>query len=225
MQSHTDYVCFLKNYYYKNMQEKYIKSNERPRYFRYLREAIKRDLQMNRVIGPSAKTSTLFILKHVIYGITFNPRFACVFWYRVNRFLHIKKWLGVRKLNAWRMYRFCNEISFEADIGPGLRLVHSSSIVIGGNVKIGKDAMIGNCVTIGAKFWDDLAMPSVGDRVYIGTGAKLLGGIILGDDVIVGAQTICSKSVPSKTIISGIPPNVIYKQNKKRRHPYFSSFK
>lgn len=182
-------------------------------------EVIKRDLRMNKVIDRHARMGAVFVWKHVLFGLMFRPNFSCVFWYRVNRLMHLRGLPGKNLLSVWRMYQFGNDISYLADIGPGFRLIHISDIVIGSRVKIGSDAMIGNGVTIGAKSLTDPSMPTIGNGVYIGTGAKLLGGISIGDYVTIGALSLINKPVPSDTMVYGIPPNVRSKDNVPRTVP------
>lgn len=167
------------------------------------RSVLEADLRVYEV--PLAeRPSFLRVWKHTLSMVIFSPAFACTFWYRVNRWLYLHAWPGSRLLGAWRYYRFGNDISCQADIGPGLRICHTSDIVIGGNVKIGRNASIYNGVTLGGKTPQTLHIqPSVGDDVFIGTGAKLLGGITIGDRVIVGALTFCSRDIPSDSTAYG----------------------
>ncbi len=152
------------------------------------------------------------ILKHVAWGCMLRPNFACVFWYRVNRFLYLHKLPGQRHLYAWRTLRFANDISFLADIGPGFCIKHLPGIVIGGSVKIGENVVIFNGVTIGQKNSIDKSMPVVGNNVRIYTDAKVLGPIHVGDNSIIGTMSLCNKDVPENSVMYGIPPNVAIKK-------------
>ena len=79
-------------------------------------------------------------------------------------------------------------------IGPGIFFPHTSGTVIGAS-KIGRGVTIFQGVTLGARQIDmkyDLALrPELGDFVVVGAGAKVLGGITLGDNVRVGANLCC----------------------------------
>lgn len=169
---------------------------------------IKSDLEACKVIPPHSPPGVLRIIKHAIWGISFRPNFACVFMYRVNRVIYLKKLPGRDLFAAWRYYQFANDISFMADIGPGLRIVHVSDIVIGGGVTIGSNATIFNGVSIGAKHPQDKNMPRLGDNVRIGTGTKIIGNIVIEDNVQIGALSLINKSIPSDSTVWGIPPNV-----------------
>jgi serine O-acetyltransferase len=92
------------------------------------------------------------------------------------------------------------------DIGLGLPktvfLPHPYGIVIHGTAKIGNDVIIGHQVTLGGR---DLtpAAPNVEDGVYLGAGAKLLGGVRIGRGATVGANAVVTKDVPAGATVVG----------------------
>lgn len=141
-------------------------------------------------------------LKGIIWLYRNSASFACVFWFRVNHFWRNKR-LSVR-----RIYKFGNDISEHAQIGSGLRLTHIHGIVIGRRVVMGKNCTLANGVTLGEKSILEQGMPKIGDNVYIGTGAKLLGKIEIGDNVIIGALTFSDKSIPPNSTAYGNPINI-----------------
>ena len=141
-----------------------------------------------------------------------KPGFACVFWLRVNQlFVHNKSWPGQYRLRMWRMYRFANDISPYAEIGPGLFLPHPVDVTIGASATIGKNATIYNGVTIVGIEIPHL--PRLGDNVTVYTGAKIIKSVEIGDNSVIGALTLCNKDVPPNSIMYGIPPNVTIRPN------------
>jgi serine O-acetyltransferase len=90
--------------------------------------------------------------------------------------------------------------------GPGLVLVHYGSINISGLATLGCDCRVHSCVNIGE--FENKA-PQIGDRVYIGPGAKLYGDISIGNDVAIGANAVVTHSVPNSVTIAGVPARVI----------------
>ena len=178
------------------------------------RQTIERDLIANKVISENQSCTFLLLLKHVVHGLLLYPNFACVFWYRINRWMYLHHVPGkiVEGVNASRYYRFANDINYRADIGPGFRVVHVVGIVIGGGVKIGANCTVYNDVSIGRKSKVDTAMPILGDDAIIGAGSKILGGVSIADHVTIGAMTFLDKSVPSNSVVYGIPPNQTIKQ-------------
>jgi len=107
------------------------------------------------------------------------------------------------------------EIAINCPIGPGLFFPHTHGTVIGA-LRIGSNAIIYQGVTVGAKdldfTYDELHRPVVGDNVLIGAGAKVLGGVRLGNDVRVAANAVVLKSVVDNVTVAGVPASVMSKQ-------------
>ncbi len=96
-------------------------------------------------------------------------------------------------------------------IGPGLLLNHGH-VVIDGDVEIGPLCSIGPFVTIGLNTGGpdpSLVGPTVGRFVFIGTGAKLLGPINVGDNARIGANAVVLSDVPANTTAVGVPARVL----------------
>lgn len=90
------------------------------------------------------------------------------------------------------------EIGPGAVIGPGLLISHGTGIVIGGYARIGGNAILLHQVTIGSPDPTRIeAMPAIGDHVFIGAGAKVIGPITLGDNVFIGVNAIVTRDIPS----------------------------
>jgi len=128
----------------------------------------------------------------------------------VQRFFHWTRGKGVHtqpvRFLVERVVEISTGISIPAsvDIGPGLRIHHFGGIMIHPEVKIGSRCTLYHGVTIG----DDglsSAAPCIGDDVLIGAGAKLLGGITLGNRCRVGANAVVLHSFPDDSILVGVP--------------------
>ncbi|HEX3846998.1 MAG TPA: hypothetical protein VHV81_06420 [Steroidobacteraceae bacterium] len=102
---------------------------------------------------------------------------------------------------------FCGiAIGSTAKIGRRLSIEHHGCIVIHGASIIGDDCLIRHGVTLGNTGADDpFGAPSVGDRVQIGAGAKLIGRIRVGNDVIIGANAVVIHDVPDAAVVGGVP--------------------
>lgn len=92
-----------------------------------------------------------------------------------------------------------------ARIGPGFYIGHFDAIIVHPDTVMGNECSIGQGVTIGTQGQGKGGVPKLGDRVYVGAGAKVLGGITLGDDVSVGANAVVVKDVPSNNVALGVP--------------------
>jgi serine O-acetyltransferase len=97
------------------------------------------------------------------------------------------------------------EIPCETRIGRRLRLDHSYGIVISGDAWLGDDVILRDGVTIGLRRTGHRGSPVIGDRADIGTGAKILGTIHIGNDVSVGANAVVLSDIPANSVAVGIP--------------------
>ena len=111
------------------------------------------------------------------------------------------------------------ELPCETKLGRRVRIDHFSGIIISGDAVIGDDVIIRNGVTIGLKYTGKRGSPIIGNRVDIGAGAKILGKIHVGDDVIIGANAVVVKDIPQNSLAVGVPARIIprNKQSEKRR--------
>ena len=104
------------------------------------------------------------------------------------------------------------ELPPQVAIGPGLFIPHTGYIVVASNVMIGSHCTLTQGVTIGHRSGGNLssfAGPIIGDRVYIGPGAVILGPISIGNDVLIGANAVVTRSVPARAVVVGNPARVI----------------
>ena len=97
-----------------------------------------------------------------------------------------------------------------AVLGSGLFIDHATGVVIGETAEVGDDVTLYHGVTLGGSGADTgKRHPTVGDRVVIGAGAKVLGAIKIGEDSRIGANAVVVKPVPSGSVVVGVPGQVI----------------
>ncbi len=96
-------------------------------------------------------------------------------------------------------------------IGPGLRIYHGDGIVIASGAVIGRGMTLEHQVTIGNRIGHEgeLGCPTIGDDVFIGVGAKVLGAIRIGNNVRIGANSVVIHDVPDNATVVGIPGKVV----------------
>jgi len=118
------------------------------------------------------------------------------------------------KVYNYRKYRLGIQLGFDIPsnvFGAGLRINHFGNIVINCSASIGMWCDIHQGVNIGENIGnaDENKVPEIGNNVWIGPGAKLFGGIRIGDNVIVAANAVVNKDVPCNSTVGGIPARVL----------------
>lgn len=97
------------------------------------------------------------------------------------------------------------ELPCEVSIGRNFVIDHFGGIVVSGYARIGDDCRIRSGVVIGMSRLDDLCAPVIGNNVDIGTGAKLLGRIKIGNNVVIGANAVVICDIPDDCLAVGVP--------------------
>lgn len=118
----------------------------------------------------------------------------------------LKKYLIRKKL----IKRYGVTIGINAKIGKNLFLPHYVGIVIGEGAVIGDNCTIYQQVTLGQK---NQMYPSVGNNVTIYAGAKIIGDIKIGDNSVIGANSVVINDVKKNSVVAGIPAKYVGKLN------------
>ncbi len=97
-----------------------------------------------------------------------------------------------------------------AAIGGGLHLSHPIAVVVSPDARIGRDCELAQGTTIGVGGrGKDRGAPFIGDRVYIGPGAKIFGAIRIGNDAAIGANAVVREDVPDGAVVAGVPARIV----------------
>jgi serine O-acetyltransferase len=149
--------------------------------------------------------------KSVIEILTCYPGFHAILLHRL-----------AHKLYCWRVpllprmisqfSRFCTQIEIHpgATIGRRFFIDHGSGVVIGETAEIGDDVLLYQQVTLGGTGNErGKRHPTLGNKVVVGTGAKVLGNIRIGDNVKIGAGSVVVHHVPDNSTVVGIPGRVV----------------
>jgi serine O-acetyltransferase len=97
------------------------------------------------------------------------------------------------------------ELPCEVTIGHNFVIDHFGGIVISGYATFGDNCRIRNGVVVGLKRASEPCAPRIGNNVDIGAGAKILGPITIGDNVVIGANAVVTIDVPANSIAVGVP--------------------
>lgn len=146
-----------------------------------------------------------------------SPRFAPVLLCRLAYASQRRRLSPLAKIFSLLNFMFFGiEIAVACKIGPGLFFPHTQGTVIGA-YRIGRNAIIYQGVTVGARdldfTYDEQHRPVLGDGVMLGAGAKVLGGIQVGDGVTVAANAVLLMSVPDQCVVGGIPAKILKTRN------------
>lgn len=134
--------------------------------------------------------------------------------YRIGHWFHRHGLRTVGWAISWiNRFLFAAWIPSSASIGRGFVCGYwGLGVVIHKDAVIGDDCVIAQNVTIGRNP-GDTRVPVLGNRVYVGAGAVIVGEITLGDDVAVGANSVVLQDVPAGAVVAGVPARVIRMRN------------
>jgi len=153
----------------------------------------------------NAKIINIGVFRFIV--AIFIPKFGVNYFYRksrIHRLKNNKKRSYIFKILNYYLNHV--DISSDAFLEFGVKFPHPQAIVIGGDSIIYQQTIILSCVTIGADSTKEpYHYPTIGRNCYIGTGAKIIGGINIGNNSIVGANAVVTKDFPDKSKLLGIP--------------------
>ena len=164
----------------------------------YLQSIIDRD--------PAAKSKLSLILTY--------PGVKAIFFHKIANFLAIAKFDLIARIIS-QLSRFLTgiEIHPKAKIGKNLFIDHGMGVVIGETSEIGDNVTIYHMVTLGGispsinsdEQRDVKRHPTLKDNVVVGSGAQILGPVVVGKNAKIGANAVVTKDVPENAVMVGIP--------------------
>ncbi|HEX7272278.1 MAG TPA: serine O-acetyltransferase [Casimicrobiaceae bacterium] len=127
------------------------------------------------------------------------------------------RWLA-RWLSHWSRWLTGIEIHPGAAIGRRVFIDHGMGVVIGETAEIGDDCTLYHGVTLGGVKWDRVKRhPTLGRKVVVGAGAKILGPILIGDGAKIGCNAVVVRDVPAGATAVGIPGRIVSGETALRR--------
>ena len=164
----------------------------------FLESIIKRD--------PAARSKLSLILTY--------PGVKAVFFHRIANFFSIAKFhLVARIISQFSRFLTGIEIHPNAKIGKNLFIDHGMGVVIGETSEIGNNVTIYHMVTLGGvspsiesnQQRNVKRHPTLMDNVVVGSGAQILGPVVVGKNAKIGANAVVTKDVPANAVMVGIP--------------------
>ncbi|MGG5259248.1 serine O-acetyltransferase [Phycicoccus avicenniae] len=187
---------------------------------RQVRSAVREDLDAAMRRDPAAESRA---------DVAFNsPGLHAIWSYRLAHRLWDK---GPQWRPAARLLSTLTRAVTGVEIHPGARIGrrffidHGMGVVIGATAVVGDDVMLYHGVTLGGRSLQRGVKrhPTLGDRVTVGAGARVLGDLDIGDDVQIGANSVVVKDVPAGAVATGIPAVVRFPQTP-QEDPYDALF-
>jgi serine O-acetyltransferase len=168
-----------------------------------LAELIRSDFRAVFERDPAATRTLDVLLTYSGFHAVLAHRVAHVWWNAGLR-------LPARLLAAVTRWLTGIEIHPAARINRGFFIDHGMGVVIGETTEIGEDVTLFQGVTLGGTGKErGKRHPTLGNHVVVGAGAKVLGGILIGDHVKIGANSVVLRSVPAHATVVGIPGKII----------------
>ena len=156
---------------------------------------------------------------HNAFEAILCPSFKALLYYKIAHFFYIKKkYLFSRYISEKAKRKTGIEIHPGAKIGENLFIDHGTGVVIGETSIIGDNVTMFHGVTLGGsgmKTNEKKRHPTIGNNVFIGCGAKILGNVKIGNNVKIGANSVILKDVPSNVTIVGAPGRIVRINGKK----------
>ena len=179
----------------------------------YLDSIIKRD--------PAAKSKISLLLTY--------PGIKAVFFHKVANFFHIAGFHLIARIISQATRFFTGiEIHPGAKIGKNLFIDHGMGVVIGETSEIGDNVTIYHAVTLGGsspsidseRQRHEKRHPTICDDVVIGSGAQIIGPVVVGKQARIAANAVVLKDVPESATMVGIPAKAVKLENKGKFRPY-----
>ena len=164
---------------------------------------IRRDVLSALERVPAARSPLEILLLYPGLHAVWIQRISHRLW--IHNFKLVARWISQLARGLTGI-----EIHPGAAIGPGLFIDHGMGVVIGETAEVGLDVTLYHGVTLGGTSSNTgKRHPTIGDRVTIGAGAKVLGNITIGSDSRIGANAVVVKSVPENSVVVGVPGQVV----------------
>lgn len=172
-------------------------------------ERLKEDIAVIRERDPAARSTLEIMLLYNGFKAVRSHRKAN--WFYKHNMKFLARWISQRCVRRTNI-----EIHPAATIGRRLFIDHGTGVVIGETTEIGDDCTIYQGVTLGGTGKDKgKRHPTLGNNVMVGSGAKVLGPIHIGDNVRIAAGAVVLDEIPDNSTAVGVPARVVRRNGAK----------
>lgn len=158
-------------------------------------------------------------LPDLLRSVLSDASYRYCFWMRTCRFtrshpvLRFVLYPFAKMYLTHLTYKLGISIPYTTSIGSGFYIGHFGGIVVNEKSVIGRNCNISHGVTLGvANRGRNKGCPTIGDNVYIGPGAKIVGAVRVGSNVAIGANCVVTRDIPDGSVVVGVPGRVISHQ-------------
>jgi len=179
-----------------------------------MNKSLKRKIESD-VFRHYGGTNKQFLWKKRNVALLYSITYRKAHFYSSSRGVFGKTlgWFWRYKLNKL-MRKYLIQIPFNADIGYGLNIVHFGRVIVAPHVKIGNNCNLFTGITIGSEVRGKRkGIPTLGDNVWVGPNAVIVGRINIGNNVLIAANSYVNFDVPDNSIVIGNPGVIIEKEN------------
>ena len=176
------------------------------------KELIKKDYA--QLVGNSSVSNHQVFIGGIKKLFT-NASFKVTFWFRIGSLLQQKKlfcykpiyWI-VKLIYRHYQYKTGAQLYLGTKVGGGLMFPHYGCQIIHYSAELGEYVQIYQDVTIGSMRGKNV-IPKIGSKVVLFAGAKVIGGVTIGDNCVIGAGAVVTKDVPSGCVAAGVPAKIV----------------
>ena len=159
---------------------------------------------------------------HFIKDFIFQQRVRYMVYFRISQITQNKL---TKLFCEYKLFRLCRkfgiEIKSKTKIAPGFVMIHPYNITISPFTEIGRNCNIYKGATIGLSNGKYPGAPKIGDSVQIGINSTVVGGIKVGNDVLIAPNTFVNRDIPDHSIVIGNPCKIIHKENATNQYVYY----
>jgi serine O-acetyltransferase len=158
------------------------------------------------------RASLYLVLRELVWGVTtkYSICMRTAAWLSTRSLAWLPLYFLARLMHRHYTIKYGINIAYQTQVGPGFHMAHNGGINVNPRVRIGRNCNLSQEVTIGISNrgkWK--GVPTIGDNVYIGPGAKIFGAVHVGNNVAIGANCVVVEDVPDGVVLFGVPGRVI----------------